>query len=590
MAKAEDYAKWIVENADKQGTSDFETIAKAYQEAKTLEATQANPTSRVGSAPAMPAEQPRQGYDFGKTLANALPSLYQNTIGGLSQVVAHPLQTAQALGDVVAGGVYKALPGPVQRGLTAIEQSPYNPLGNPEALQRAQNVAGAIGQDYATTYGTGAGFQKTMEQDPFRVVGDISTVLGGTGLALKTANTAGKVGQVANALSKASELTNPMNALIKPAAAVISPNVSPQIQSLMKEGVVPTAGQILGGGYKRAEEALTSVPVIGDFIKSAQNRAAQQVNTAAFNRALKPIGESLPEGVVGREAVQFASDKLDDAYGKLLPKMTVVQDVPFQTEIANLKSAVQNGAIDPKAVNFFNNWLDSNVLGKFQGQAAVTGKTLKEVQSDLRETINRLGASTDADQRLIGDALKETQDQIRQLVKRSNPQFADELKAIDTGYANFKRVERAASGLGAEEGTFSPAQLQNAVKAMDKSKDKGKFAKGEALMQDLSENAKTALGNKVPDSGTPYRALITALAASGGAGAAGFPGVASALGGLAASPLLYSGPGQQLTATLLARRPAGANALANSLTANDKVRLAALLAAQAGNRQNALAP
>ena len=57
MAKAEDYAKWIVENADKQGTSDFETIAKAYQEAKTLEATQANPTSRVGSAPAMPAEQ-----------------------------------------------------------------------------------------------------------------------------------------------------------------------------------------------------------------------------------------------------------------------------------------------------------------------------------------------------------------------------------------------------------------------------------------------------------------------------------------------------------------------------------------------------
>jgi hypothetical protein len=144
--------------------------------------------------------------------------------------------------------------------------------------------------------------------------------------------------------------------------------------------------------------------------------------------------------------------------------------------------------------------------------------------------------------------------------------------------------------LGAEEGIFSPAQLQSAVKAMDKSKDKGKFAKGEALMQDLSESAKTALGNKVPDSGTPYRALIAALAASGGAGAAGLPAVATALGGLAASPLLYSGPGQQLTATLLARRPAGANALANSLTANDKVRLAALLAAQAGNRQNALAP
>ena len=40
MAKAEDYANWIVANADKQGTSDFDTIAKAYQEAKAAESGQ----------------------------------------------------------------------------------------------------------------------------------------------------------------------------------------------------------------------------------------------------------------------------------------------------------------------------------------------------------------------------------------------------------------------------------------------------------------------------------------------------------------------------------------------------------------------
>jgi hypothetical protein len=44
MAKAEDYAKWIVANADKQGTPDFETVAKAYQEAKAAEGLQAAPT------------------------------------------------------------------------------------------------------------------------------------------------------------------------------------------------------------------------------------------------------------------------------------------------------------------------------------------------------------------------------------------------------------------------------------------------------------------------------------------------------------------------------------------------------------------
>jgi hypothetical protein len=504
-------------------------------------------------------------------LVNAPASLYKNTIGGLYEAVSNPLQTGKALLDVVAGGAYNAMPAPVQRGITALEQS----YGNPEALKRAQNMANLVGQDFARTYGTSEGFARTMEQDPFRVAGDVSMLLGGGSAAARAAN----YGKVGNALAQASAVTNPMNALLKPVTSVISPTISPQIQSLMKEGVVPTAGQILGGGYKRAEEALSSVPIIGDFIKSAQGRAMADVNRVAFNRALTPIGEKLPEGVTGREAVQFASEKLDDAYRKLLPKMTVVQDTPFQTAISNLKGMVQSGAIDPKAVSFFNNWMDNNVLNKFQGQNAITGETLKAIQGDLRETISRLGASTDADQRLIGTALQEAQDQVRQLVTRSNPQYAKELKAIDTGYANFKRVERAASSLGAEEGIFSPAQLQNAIKAMDKSKDKGQFAQGNALMQDLSESAKTALGNKVPDSGTPYRSMMAALAASGGAGAAGFPAIAASL---IASPLLYSQAGQNMLAAILTKRPDFANALAAQLNSSEKAKLAALMASQAG--------
>ncbi len=514
-----------------------------------------------------------ESFNAFKMIMNAPASLYRNTVGGLVELVSSPLQTATALTDIAAGGLQNITPKPLR---DLINQANVgSPFLDPAAAQRSQNVASLVGQDYAKTYGTGQGFARTMEEDPFRVAGDVSMLLGGAGAGARAAN----FGKVGNALSQASAMTNPMNALLKPAAAVISPTISPQIQALMKEGVVPTAGQILGGGYKRAEEGLSSVPIIGDFIKSAQGRAMADVNRVAFNRALTPIGQKLPEGVVGREAVQFVSEKLDDAYGKLLPKMTVVQDTPFQTSIASLKSMVQSGAIDPKAVNFFNNWMDNNVLNKFQGQNAITGETLKAIQGDLRETINRLGASTDADQRLIGTALKEAQDQVRQLVTRSNPQYAKELKAIDTGYANFKRVERAASSLGAEEGIFSPAQLQNAVKAMDRSKDKGQFAQGGALMQDLSESAKTALGNKVPDSGTPYRSMMAALAASGGAGAMGMPGVAAAL---IASPLLYSQTGQNMLAAILTKRPDFANALAAQLNTSEKAKLAALMAAQAG--------
>ena len=180
-----------------------------------------------------------KSFNAYKMIMNAPSSLYKNTIGGVYEAVSSPLQTGQALSDVIAGGVYKALPKPFQRGLAAIEASPYNPLGNPAALQRAQNVAGAVGRDYATTYGTGEGFQRTMEEDPFRVVGDVSTLLAGAGAAGKAANLGGTANKVANALSTASNVTNPINMLLKPVASVVGGvSTSPQIKALMKEGIV----------------------------------------------------------------------------------------------------------------------------------------------------------------------------------------------------------------------------------------------------------------------------------------------------------------------------------------------------------------
>jgi len=72
---------------------------------------------------------------------------------------------------------------------------------------------------------------------------------------------------------------------------------------------------------------------------------------------------------------------------------------------------------------------------------------------------------------------------------------------------------------------------------------------------------------------------MAALAASGGAGAMGMPGVAAAL---IASPLLYSQTGQNMLAAILTKRPDFANALAAQLNTSEKAKLAALMAAQAG--------
>lgn len=103
-------------------------------------------------------------------------------------------------------------------------------------------------------------------------------------------------------------------------------------------------------------------------------------------------------------------------------------------------------------------------------------------------------------------------------------------------------------------------QLHGAVKAADRSKDKSAFAKGNALMQDLSESGRKVLGSKVPDSGTPTR-LMTA-AAGGGLGAILAPKAVVA----AAAPMVaYTPLGQRIIAELLTQRPASAEALAEGV-------------------------
>lgn len=354
--------------------------------------------------------------------------------------------------------------------------------------------------------------------------------------------------------------------VLNAAGRVINPNVSQDVRTLMAEGITPTPGQIAGGAWKRAEEGLTSIPVLGDSIKAAQGRGIEQLNTAAFNRALAPINERLPAGMAGRDAVDYVETQLGNRYDRLLPRLTTQADAQFGQDIQTLQGMVANGAIDPRAGASFDRILQNDVLGKFQGQGVVTGQTLKDIESDLGQHIKRFGQSTDADQRLVGDALRETQASLRALVQRTNPQDAAELTAINTGWANFKRLQTAAGGVGSDSGVFTPAQLQSAVRANDPSKDKGAFARGSALMQDLSDPAKSVLAPKLADSGTPYRGLLSAMTAAGGAAALGHAGAATGIAlGAALGPAVYSAPAQRALAALLTQRGRGAQLTAEEL-------------------------
>jgi hypothetical protein len=193
------------------------------------------------------------------------------------------------------------------------------------------------------------------------------------------------------------------------------------------------------------------------------------------------------------------------------------------------------------------------------------GQSFKDVESALTQQIKKYGASQDPAHQDISAALSEVLKSAKSNLERANPQYAGQLGAINEGWANYARIRQASSTLGAAEGVFTPAQLQGAVRAGDKTVGKGGFAKGRALMQDLSEGGKSVLGEKYPNSGTPGRALAFGLM-GGLANASAFPLTTAATGALGAAAIApYTPMGQKLAAALLAKRPEYAGAVADAV-------------------------
>jgi hypothetical protein len=345
---------------------------------------------------------------------------------------------------------------------------------------------------------------------------------------------------------------------VKGISRVIAPKTGQAAKALLAEGVELTPGQIAGGAIKRAEDAATSIPLVGDMIKSAQRRSLESFNKAAVNRVLKPLGTALPDNVpLGNDAVAYAGQQLDDAYKTVLPKLTVSLDGKFQFDMNKLKTLSQN--LPPESAKQVGNAIDA-VLSGFSPAGKMSGEAMKAIDSELGRVTRAYKSSSVGSERLMGDALKEAQSILRDVVQRSNPAVRAELKAIDRGYANLLRIENAASK--AKDGIFTPGQLQTATRVMDSSLRKRASARGGALMQDLAKTGREILPSSVPDSGTATRLLSPAGI---GAGIAGYlePSTLAAGAGVAAA---YTKPGQAALRTLLTRRPAAANEIANYLT------------------------
>ncbi len=334
-------------------------------------------------------------------------------------------------------------------------------------------------------------------------------------------------------------------------ARIVSPKSSANVQTLMKEGVTPTPGQVLGGAWRATEEKLTSFPLVGDAIKAGQRRALRQMNEAAFNKVLKPIGEKVPKGSIGHDAVQVTDDLLSGAYRRVLDRVGApAVDDQLLNELTSLRGLLAN---QPKELaGRLDDIITNEILGRTQ-YGRLTGDAVKAAESNLGQIAAGLRRDPLYDNRKLGEAVFETRNILRAWLDRAAPPgVAGELKRVNEAWSNFLRVQRAAAATGADEGVFTGAQLWGATKALDPTRNKSQTAKGTAVMQDLAGPAKSVLSQKVPDSGTAGR-LFANLAAGGGlaAGAAINPTAVAA----GAVPAVMYAPGvQRFVAQMLAGR------------------------------------
>lgn len=96
MANAEDYAAWIVKNADKKGTPEFDTVAKAYQAARAIPQEQA--------APGGLSEEDRQKLLASKPLDRGGRNDY-GLLGSARDAIAGGVRGAGSIGATMIGPI-----------------------------------------------------------------------------------------------------------------------------------------------------------------------------------------------------------------------------------------------------------------------------------------------------------------------------------------------------------------------------------------------------------------------------------------------------------------------------------------------------
>lgn len=330
------------------------------------------------------------------------------------------------------------------------------------------------------------------------------------------------------------------------AGRVLKPLVSKAEQTMRDLGITPTIGQTLGGQFKSIEEFAQNLPLIGSSIENARQRVLFDFNKGVINKALDKVKDKLPEDVIGRDAINYASEQVSNKYDDVLSKMSF--DLDFATTSNILSALSKKTNLSQSQRQEVAQTLNDIVLGKFSGQK-MDGQTFKGIESDLRKKASNYMNSSTASERDIGEALSDVLGVMKKELYFQNPKQTPKLRRIDSAYADLSVINIAAANSGAPSGVFTPKQFSTAVRQSDMTRRKSAFAKGKAKSQEISDAAIEVLGDQ-------SRATLEGRVAAstlGGLGMLSQPQIGIPLA--ATVPTMYSPAGQRALDMLLRSRP-----------------------------------
>src|SRR5688572_2904444 len=328
----------------------------------------------------------------------------------------------------------------------------------------------------------------------------------------------------------------------------VGPWATDAAQGLRAAGVRLTPGELVGGYGKRLEDTLSSVPFVGAMVRNRQGEGIEDLNRAAVRQALAPdrvvsrgLERAMPNTEVGHELVGTARDLLSRRYGQVVPRMRADYDQALINDVRGIRATVPQARV-PDFDDAIARWVDDSATfpnPATPNMGTIDGRGLQNALGGLRDEGRDLITSqaSQAYNRDLGRALLDAREALVRAAERSTTnRTMGDFRRLERAYAGYARIRDAASRTGADQGTFTPAQLFAAVRSGDKSAGKGATATGEALLQDLAGPARSVMTRRVNDSGTPERAavmgaiLAPSAAATGAAAALPFAALYTPVG------------------------------------------------------------